>query len=229
MRLYSTRSSPSPGFGPCPERGLGHDRLSSARLSEPRAGGDDLLLPDRGRTRRARDRLPDVIADQAAVAVQTARLFAELQGKAAPKSGSGLRASCTTPCRRRSSGSGLARGPPGPSSIAIPPKAAEPLDFVITLAEAGLTEMRALIFELRPDALETEGLVRLLDHQAAVLRTRHGLHVEIDFGPEPQASLPTKRCCTGSRRKPCTTPPSTHGPQRSRSRYTSSRRASSSR
>src|SRR5690606_33714417 len=70
-----------------------------------------------------------------------------------------------------------------------PAKAAEPLDYVISLAEVGLTEMRALIFELRPDALETEGLVRLLELQAAALHARHGLQIEADFGPEPLASL----------------------------------------
>ena len=38
-----------------------------------------------------------------------------------------------------------------------PSKVAEPLDYVVSLAEAGLTEMRALIFELRPDALQQDG------------------------------------------------------------------------
>src|SRR5215472_1064966 len=39
------------------------------------------------------------------------------------------------------------------------------LEYVNMLAEAGLTEMRALIFELRPESLETEGLVAALNKQ----------------------------------------------------------------
>src|SRR6185295_13930434 len=38
-----------------------------------------------------------------------------------------------------------------------PERAGEPLDYVLQLAEAGLTEMRSLIFELRPESLEREG------------------------------------------------------------------------
>lgn len=40
-----------------------------------------------------------------------------------------------------------------------PAEVAEPLDYVLSLAEAGVAEMRALIFELRPESLESEGLV----------------------------------------------------------------------
>jgi signal transduction histidine kinase len=73
-----------------------------------------------------------------------------------------------------------------------PPRAVEPLDYVVQLAEAGLTEMRALIFELRPDALETEGLVALLEKQADSLRARYGLTVDVDLGQEPAVSMPVK-------------------------------------
>jgi signal transduction histidine kinase len=50
---------------------------------------------------------------------------------------------------------------------------AEPLEYVRSLAEAGLAEMRALIFELRPESLENEGLIVALEKQAAALRARH--------------------------------------------------------
>ena len=68
----------------------------------------------------------------------------------------------------------------------------EPLDYVLSLAEAGLAEMRALIFELRPESLEVEGLVAALTKQAASLRARHNLEVSADFGREPELSLPAK-------------------------------------
>jgi PAS domain S-box-containing protein len=69
-----------------------------------------------------------------------------------------------------------------------PHKLAEPLDYILALAETGLTEMRSLIFELRPEALETEGLVNALLKQAQVVQMREGLKVVMDLGTEP--SLP---------------------------------------
>jgi PAS domain S-box-containing protein len=133
-----------------------------------------------------------VVADQAAVAVQTARLFADDQGKAALEERQRLARELHDSVSQALFGIGLGARTARTLLDRDPAKAAEPLDYVVSLAEAGLTEMRALIFELRPDALETEGLVGLLEHQAAALRTRHALRVETDFGPEPVASLVVK-------------------------------------
>lgn len=66
------------------------------------------------------------------------------------------------------------------------------MEYVISLVEAGLTEMRALIFELRPESLETEGLVAALGRQVAVLRARHKLAVEFELEKEPDLSLEQK-------------------------------------
>src|SRR5438128_3104887 len=73
-----------------------------------------------------------------------------------------------------------------------PEQAIASIDYVITLTEAGLAEMRALIFELRPESLEMEGLVAALTKQVAVLRTRYKLTVEADLGEEPNLSLEMK-------------------------------------
>jgi len=67
------------------------------------------------------------------------------------------------------------------------------IEYVLTLAEAGLTEMRALIFELRPESLETEGLVAALTRQAAALRARYKLAVEQELDGEPAISLEKKQ------------------------------------
>lgn len=67
------------------------------------------------------------------------------------------------------------------------------IEYVIALAEAGLTEMRALIFELRPESLETEGLVAALTRQAAALRARYKLAVEQELDEEPDLSLEKKQ------------------------------------
>ncbi len=68
----------------------------------------------------------------------------------------------------------------------------ESIEYVLTLAEAGLAEMRALIFELRPESLETEGLAVALAKQAASIQARHGIEVQIELGDEPQMILATK-------------------------------------
>ena len=73
-----------------------------------------------------------------------------------------------------------------------PEQAMASLDYVITLSEAGLAEMRALIFELRPESLETEGLVAALTKQVAVLQARYRLTVEAELGDEPALSLEKK-------------------------------------
>jgi signal transduction histidine kinase len=55
-----------------------------------------------------------------------------------------------------------------------------------------MTEMRALIFELRPESLEKEGLVAALEKQAAAVQARHGIRVEAELDREPEASLEVK-------------------------------------
>lgn len=64
----------------------------------------------------------------------------------------------------------------------------EPIDYVLQLAEAALAEMRALIFELRPESLETEGLEGALARQAEAVRARHGLAVETSLAVVPDVS-----------------------------------------
>jgi signal transduction histidine kinase len=73
-----------------------------------------------------------------------------------------------------------------------PGNLAEPLDYVLSLAEAGLTEMRALIFELRPDSIETEGLVAALGRQVAATRARYGVEVNAHLDDEPDVPVSTK-------------------------------------
>jgi len=84
----------------------------------------------------------------------------------------------------------LNRTPPGPE---LKEKLGEPLDYVLSLCEGGLAEMRALIFELRPESLESEGLLVALAKQAAVLQTRHHIEVSTHFiKEEPGLPLPVK-------------------------------------
>ena len=68
------------------------------------------------------------------------------------------------------------------------------IEYVLALAAAGLAEMRALIFELRPKSLETEGLAVALAKQGASIQARHGIEVQIELGDEPELVLSTKVC-----------------------------------
>src|SRR5438552_13175197 len=65
-----------------------------------------------------------------------------------------------------------------------PHKAKERLDRAAELCGAALAEMGALLFELRPESLEEEGLVAALRKYAAASHTRDGVTVEVDVEGE---------------------------------------------
>jgi len=71
-------------------------------------------------------------------------------------------------------------------------RAARLVTDVRLLARAGLAEMRALIFELRPESLAEEGLVAALTKQAEAVEARHELTVRLVAAPEPAVPLQTK-------------------------------------
>jgi PAS domain S-box-containing protein len=132
------------------------------------------------------------VADQAAIAVDNARLFAEVQGKAALEERQRLARELHDSVSQALYGIALGARTARSLLDRDPSRLAEPLDYVLSLAEAGLAEMRALIFELRPESLATEGLVAALGRQATLLRIRHGLSVQLEVGTEPEVSLECK-------------------------------------
>lgn len=73
-----------------------------------------------------------------------------------------------------------------------PSRIGESVSYIISLAEVGLAEMRTLIFELRPESFEEEGLISALTKQADALRARHGIHITTEFCAEPPLALATK-------------------------------------
>jgi signal transduction histidine kinase len=66
-----------------------------------------------------------------------------------------------------------------------PEKAHQSLDYVIELAEGAGKEMRALLYSLRPESLEEEGLVQALRRQAEALQARYGIQVDFKAHQEP--------------------------------------------
>jgi PAS domain S-box-containing protein len=132
------------------------------------------------------------VADQAAVALENARLFAEARGKAALEERQRLARELHDSVSQALYGIALGAKTARKLVDQNPQLVAEPLDYVLSLAEAGLAEMRALIFELRPESLETEGLVAALEKQAAAMRARHEIEVKTSLCDEPRASLEAK-------------------------------------
>ena len=68
----------------------------------------------------------------------------------------------------------------------------EPVDYIVQLAESGLAETRALIFELVPDSLEQQGLVLALQRQAAATQSRYRVNVSAFLPEEPEIPVRAK-------------------------------------
>jgi PAS domain S-box-containing protein len=73
-----------------------------------------------------------------------------------------------------------------------PAKAVEPLDYCLNLADASLADMRALIFELRPESLEMEGIIAAIRKHIDALQARYGLEVQTVLCDEPPIPVQTK-------------------------------------
>ena len=132
------------------------------------------------------------IADQASVAAEKARLFEEAQGKAALEERQRLarelhdsvsQAIFSIALHARTARALLGRDPS---------RAIEPVEHIFSLSQAAMAEMRALIFELRPESLENEGLVAALVKQAAALRARHAVEVNTSLCEEPSIPIELK-------------------------------------
>ncbi|MDP8923212.1 MAG: PAS domain S-box protein, partial [Chloroflexota bacterium] len=141
-------------------------------------------------TRHAR--LIKAVASQAAVAIENARLYEQARAFAALQERQRLARELHDSVSQALYGIALGARTARTLLDRDPDRAGEPLDYVLSLAEAGLAEMRALILELRPESLASEGLVGALARQAAALRARHKLEVEEQIGVEPEVPLPTK-------------------------------------
>jgi signal transduction histidine kinase len=133
------------------------------------------------------------IANQAAIAIENARLYAQAQELAALEERQKLARELHDSVSQALYGIALGAHTARTLLERDPGLVAEPLEYILSLAKAGLAEMRALIFELRPESLETEGLVSAIIKQAAALQARHDVPVETDMCDEPSLSLKTKQ------------------------------------
>ena len=133
------------------------------------------------------------IANQAAVAIENAQLYEQAQELAAVEERQRLARELHDSVSQALYGISLGVHTARMQLDRDPKELAESLDYVLELAEAALIEMRALIFELRPESLETEGLVTALSKQAAALQARQNIAVHTDLCAEPDLPLKVKQ------------------------------------
>lgn len=131
------------------------------------------------------------IAQQAAVAIENARLYEEAQNAAVLAERQRLSRELHDSVSQALYSIALG-GKTAHALLAPDSRAREPLEFVLAQAERGLAEMRALIFELRPQALEQEGLVGGLRKLSEALKARVAVSVGTDLCAEPDVPLPVK-------------------------------------
>jgi PAS domain S-box-containing protein len=132
------------------------------------------------------------VANQAAVAIENARLYQQASAVAALEERQRLARELHDSVSQALYGIALGAQTARQLLDTNAAQAIQPVDYVLSLAEAGLAEMRALIFELRPESLATEGLVSAVEKQAAATRARYGLTVVTTLPPEPEAPLSVK-------------------------------------
>ncbi|MFC4425250.1 PAS domain-containing protein [Deinococcus navajonensis] len=132
------------------------------------------------------------IAGQAAVVVENARLFASARNHAALEERQKLARDLHDSVSQALYGIALGGRTTLRQLERTPEKAPESVRYMLSLAEAALAEMRALIFELRPESLEQEGLSMALAKLASALQARHSLAVSLDLCEEPELAIDTK-------------------------------------
>ena len=146
-----------------------------------------------GRFNEANVQVMGTLTDLIAVAIENARLYEKAQALAVLEERNRLARELHDSVSQALYGIGLGARTARMLLDRNPDRVAEPLDYVLSLAEAGLTEMRALIFQLRPESIENEGLVTALTKHASSLQARHGIHVTVELGEEPELPLEIKQ------------------------------------
>jgi signal transduction histidine kinase len=129
--------------------------------------------------------LIQALATQAAIALENARLYGQAQELAALQERQKLARELHDSVAQVLYGIALGARTARILLDRDPTRIVEPLDYVLALARAGQAEMRALIFELRPESLEIEGLVVALTKQVEAVQARYGLHTVLELEAEP--------------------------------------------
>jgi len=133
-----------------------------------------------------------VIADHATIAMENARLYEEARKVATLEERQRMARELHDSVSQALYGIALGTHAAREQLDRAPEKLQGTLDYVLALSATAVAEMRALIFELRPDSLEQEGLVAALSRQAEAIQTRAGVNMCLDLCPEPVLPLEAK-------------------------------------
>lgn len=135
-------------------------------------------------------RLLAAFASRASLAIQNAILFERAQEAASTEERQRLARDLHDSVSQALYGIGLGARTARKRLAQAPPQHLEPIDYIIQLAESGLAETRALIFELVPESLAEQGLALALQRLGALAQARHNLQVTVTLCDEPL--LPVK-------------------------------------
>jgi signal transduction histidine kinase len=136
------------------------------------------------------------VAQQAALALENARLYNEAAKSAAQAERSRLARDLHDSVSQAIYGIVLASRTLEKLADPADLRMAAPLQHILSLSDAAMAEIRALIFELRPESLEREGILSALRKQADAIRARYGIAVEITLcEAEPDVPLAIKEAC----------------------------------
>jgi len=132
------------------------------------------------------------IANQAAIAMENARLYEEAGKVATLEERQCLARELHDSVSQALYGIALGAHAAREQLVRAPARVKDTLDYMLALADTAVSEMRALIFELRPDSLNQEGLVFALSRLAETLRARDRASIRLDLRLEPALSLDAK-------------------------------------
>jgi signal transduction histidine kinase len=161
-------------------------------VKEQVIGVQTLLHSSRGYYTTRHAELATMFAQQAAVAIENARLYTQMRDKAALEERQRLARELHDSVSQALYAILLNVSTADELFDAAPAQAHGLVRDVLGLAQGGLAELRALIFELRPESLEREGLVGALEKQVAAVQARHGLQVRMQVAGEPDLSQAAK-------------------------------------
>jgi PAS domain S-box-containing protein len=136
--------------------------------------------------------LAGAFANQAAIAIQNARLYQQAQSLAVLQERQRLARELHDSVSQSLYSISLGTATSMELVHRDPEKAMQSLRFVSDSATTGMAEMRALLFELRPESLQVEGLVIALQKQAAAVHARNRIDVQTTLCEEPHAPLQVK-------------------------------------
>jgi PAS domain S-box-containing protein len=136
--------------------------------------------------------LVGAIASQVAVAIENARLYEQAQQLAAVEERQRLARELHDSVSQALYGIALSATAAQTLMGNEASPARQRVDFVMSQAQAAMAEMRALIFELRPESLAEEGLVAALLKQTDALAARYGFSVVTELAEEPPLGLAEK-------------------------------------